>query len=229
MGDLRPQTGWAVQRVGSGSWWRMRSVIHHTQLLAGLCNIRLVLLWDVCIPHPQPTTNNIMSHHAWHQSTHQDRGVDFPVRPPREDTGVPYYTPPAPASIPGHGPGQDDLSPEDAAAINAALQQMEAEEAERQQREAALAPPGGDRVCVGGVGGSGSSGSRQGDCRVLWGKGGWATGRRSGSRGEADLAPRVRARGGACGQRCCMSQQQAAALPRWWWHTSLGRLCIGYG
>ena len=70
----------------------------------------------------------------------QDRGVDFPARPPQEDHGVPYYTPPA-GPPPGMGP-EEGLSAEDAAAINAALAQNELEERQRQEQEAALAPPG---------------------------------------------------------------------------------------
>jgi len=69
-----------------------------------------------------------------------DRGVDFPARPPQEDHGVPYYTPPA-GPPPGMGP-EEGLSAEDAAAINAALAQNELEERQRQEQEAALAPPG---------------------------------------------------------------------------------------
>jgi hypothetical protein len=37
---------------------------------------------------------------------------------------------------------EEGLSPEDAAAINAALAQNELEERQRQEQEAALAPPG---------------------------------------------------------------------------------------
>lgn len=72
----------------------------------------------------------------------QDRGVDFPVRPAAEggDGGAPYYSPPPmPAAAAAAAQG---ISPEDRAAIAAAVADLEATAAAQQARESALAPPG---------------------------------------------------------------------------------------
>lgn len=71
----------------------------------------------------------------------QDRGVDFPVRPQSDpSTAAPYYTPPPmPAAAAAAAQG---LSPEDRAAIAAAVADLEAQEVERSARDSALAPPG---------------------------------------------------------------------------------------
>eukprot|EP00878_Enallax_costatus_P019987 GHUV01021108.1.p1 GENE.GHUV01021108.1~~GHUV01021108.1.p1 ORF type:complete len:480 (+),score=158.33 GHUV01021108.1:171-1610(+) len=69
-----------------------------------------------------------------------DRGVDFPVRPQADTGGAPYYTPPPmPAATAAAAQG---LSPEDRAAIAAAVADLEAQESQRSAAESALAPPG---------------------------------------------------------------------------------------
>lgn len=70
----------------------------------------------------------------------QDRGVDFPVRPQVDAGGLPYYTPPpVPAATVAAAQG---LSPEDRAAIAAAVADLEAQEAQQATAESALTPPG---------------------------------------------------------------------------------------
>lgn len=66
--------------------------------------------------------------------------MDFPVRPQAEPSPAPYYTPPpVPAAA---AAAAQALSPEDRAAIAAAVADLEAQEAERSRADAALAPPG---------------------------------------------------------------------------------------
>ncbi|KAF8056348.1 chid1 [Scenedesmus sp. PABB004] len=72
-----------------------------------------------------------------------DRGVDFPVRPAApadEAAAVPYYTPPP--APPAEVAAAQGISPEDRAAIAAAVADLEAQEAAAAARDAALAPPG---------------------------------------------------------------------------------------